>query len=148
MRRAHPRANGYGVLGGGTELYKVPSRSLEPEKWIETTSYTPGGASGVHGSRAIVTKNSQFLVFNSPIDGRLARLDLATRELTGIKRSTPVPFVCGPFMWIDDWGGDMVDSVATNPIEGSLMWFRCGRRSPGELHFDSPRSHSTERDRK
>lgn len=124
--------NAYVLLGGGSFVYRVSSASLQLEKWLETAHRSPEKAASGRG-RALLTKDSRYLLFQAPADGRLLRVDVQSRRVEAVQRTMPVDLDCGALFWKDD------------ALVASLTAFHCRGRWIGEIKLDPQLRRSTER---
>jgi hypothetical protein len=136
--------NGYVFVAGGARIYRIDSDTLHSEKWLETT-YASAQGFALPATRVLLTKDSQNVLFQSPKDGALLRLELRSRRTAKIRRDNPIMLDCAMLLWNDNFGDDAFDSAVAEPLKNSLTAFHCRGRWIGQLDFDPKGTVSKER---
>jgi hypothetical protein len=136
------KGNAYVLLRGGALIYRVDSTTLKPDIWVRTIAGT-NERPVFSDSRVLLTKDSRFLLFQSPKDGRLRRIDVLSKEVQTIAYPTPIDLSCGYLFWTDDWDGKTSDSAAIDPRAASLTAFGCHKRRVADITLDPQLRHIT-----
>jgi len=135
------RGNGYVFVAAGAQIHRIASDNLRAEKWLET-AYASARSTVPSGNRSLLTKDGREILFQSPKDGALIRVDLATKNLSKVKRHSPIALDCAVLLWNDDRtrneGQRSADAF-------SVSAFQCAGRWVGQLDFDTTLSVSKER---
>jgi hypothetical protein len=124
-----PDGNGYVFVAGGARIFRVDAATLRSELWLETSYASRQSAAPLSG-RALLTRDGREVIFQSPGDGSLVRVDLRSRHSSRIERDSPIALDCATFLWNAD---------------GNIAAFHCRGRSIGEIRLGGAMRHSVER---
>lgn len=128
--------NAYLHTRGGSLIYRVDAAMLGLEKWLEPFARLPDG--GLLSYRRVLhSKDDRHLLFQSPKDGAILRIDLRSREVSRIELPTPVDLGCGLLFWADDWMGEAQATGAADPRPATLTAVHCLGHWIADIHLDA-----------
>jgi hypothetical protein len=95
---------------GGAEIYRIDADSLATEKWLEPFPYVLGHAPlSTTRNRAVLTRDQRHIVFQSPLYGTLARIDVRSKKVEHLEIKPPFDLTCGVLFW--KYGSEAIETI-------------------------------------
>lgn len=85
---------------GGAQIYRIAADTLAREKWLEPFPYVLETASlYTTRNRAVLTRDQRQIIFQSPLYGTFARIDLQSKKVEHLEIKPPLELTCGLLFW-------------------------------------------------
>jgi hypothetical protein len=123
-------ANGNALVytKGGIQIYRVDAESLVREKWIEPFPYLLNTALlSTTRNRAVLTRDHRHIIFQSPLYGTLAQIDVESRKVEHLEIKPPLDLTCGFLFW--KYGSEAIETIDCDGRWSAELDFYPGART-------------------
>ena len=85
---------------GGAQIFRIDADTLARDRWLAPFPYVLNTASlYTTRNRSVLTRDQRQVIFQSPLYGTLARVDLQSKKVEHLELKPPLELTCGLLFW-------------------------------------------------
>ena len=109
----------------GAQIFRIDADTHARQKWLEPFPYMLNSASlATTRNRAVLTRDQRQIIFQSPLYGTLARIDLQSKNVEHLEMKPPLELTCGLLFW--KYGTDVLQAIDCDGRWGAALTFHPG----------------------